>query len=158
MKRIALTLCVLLALVTASNAACYNCKTSKGTLFTDNPPQDAECEWLGRCSKTYSEEQQRASKAKDALYDQATAIRYQKEEADKNRNIAEIQRRNDRSNSEQREREIQGKQNELNSMVKRLAPGKLNDYMKQVNEIANKKGEIDRLSNQNPNLSSKLTL
>ena len=148
MKQIVLTLCILLFLAIVANAACYKCKTSKGTVFTDSPPQDAECELLGQCTNTYSESMEQELKARDAALTKATSLQRQNEAKDKERMLSEIQRRKEQSDSDQRKRDIQSKQNELNSMVKSVTPNKLNDYKKQVSDIAIKKGEIDRLSNQ----------
>jgi hypothetical protein len=68
MKRTALmTLCMAMVMATVANAACYKCVNSNGIVsFTDNPPQDAKCEWLSTCSSTYSEELERENEARDA--------------------------------------------------------------------------------------------
>ena len=121
MKRITLTLCVLLAMVTVSDSACWKCKTAKGVLFTDTPPQkDADCEWLGRCSNTYNEATDRESKAKDAALTQRTSEQRQRESEDKRRNEADVRQRNAQSYAEQVEREKRASQNELNSKVIRI--------------------------------------
>jgi len=68
MKRTVLALCIFIALVTAVDATCYKCLNDRGFVsFTDDPPPDAKCEWLAKCSSTYSEELQRAIEAKDAI-------------------------------------------------------------------------------------------
>lgn len=49
MKRIVLTLCVIISLSTFSDAEYYKCVTSSGkTIFTDSPPPDAKCEFKER--------------------------------------------------------------------------------------------------------------
>lgn len=56
MKRIFLTLIVIVALGIAANAEYYKCVTSNGkTIFTDSPPADAKCEfkeWINSFSES----------------------------------------------------------------------------------------------------------
>jgi hypothetical protein len=111
MKRTALTLCMVMVMATVANAACYKCINSKGILsFTDNPPQDAKCEWLSNCNSTYSEELERKNEARDAI------SRSQWEEAEARKSELKHQELEARA-LELKEKELELKQRELDEMA-----------------------------------------
>ena len=59
MKRIILTLCVFIALASFANAGFYHCVDKNGNTFlTDNPPQDAKCEYNGGDSESTNQQKE----------------------------------------------------------------------------------------------------
>jgi hypothetical protein len=111
MKLMALTLCIAMAMASVANAACYKCVNSKGILsFTDNPPQDATCEWLSSCGSTYSEELERENEARDAI------SRSQWEEAEARKSELKQQELETRK-LELKQKELELKQRELDEMA-----------------------------------------
>jgi hypothetical protein len=109
MKRTALTLCVIMAMGTLANAACYKCVNSKGDVsFTDNPSQDVKCEWLAKCSSTYNEEMERENEKKDAI------SRSQWEEAEARKSELK-QQEMDAKKLELKQKELELRQRELDA-------------------------------------------
>lgn len=121
MKRIVLTLCVFIALVTVADAArFYKCVDSSGNvILTDNLPPDAKCEFLGaERDKTPEEremerqqiESERAIRAEQNANEQRREAELLRQRQQLNRAQEEAQRQNDRQQAQQQKQEHEQKQ------------------------------------------------
>jgi hypothetical protein len=128
MKQIVLTLCILLSLGIVANAACYKCKTSKGTVFTDSPLQDADCEMLAKCNNTYSEALERQLKSKDEAQDRETAARRRNEEKEKIKINAEI--KHQKAIADQKQRYADYKKSYYYRQVKKSDDKRMRSFIK----------------------------
>jgi len=158
MKRIVLTLCVFIALVTAANARMiYKCVDSDGgILFTDNPPPDAKCE-LWRTGKDYTptppEKVKKYNAEKHRKYSQEEINHYQQRQKQR------IRVMNDRIHD--LKSDLKKKEKALRDSASGPLPRDLHALQKKAIEIAIKKGEVNRaqellmreMKNQNPNIS-----
>ena len=140
MKRIVLTICVIISLSTVAYADYFKCVTSNGkTIFTDSPPPDAKCEFKEKINSfsetpeyvnSMREEADYQIQINDAKRAKVAEEKRVKDAEVRIANDAAAERELDAKNLELKQRELDLKEREINANAN-LAP---NQYVTVIHD------------------------